>query len=60
MSLIRELELTGQLSGPLKIDAAGERNPYRSHRPIRDFEVDGGNDCFFNNNYYSVVRLGQE
>ncbi len=44
----------------VRVDAGAERNPYRSHRPIRDFEFNDNNDCFFNNNYYSVVRLRQE
>ena len=45
-----------EVQGQLREDVSGQRNPFRSHRPIRDFECDGGNDVFYSNNYYSVVR----
>ena len=31
-------------------------NPFRSYRPVRDFEYENDRDVFYSNQYYSVVR----
>ena len=31
-------------------------NPYRSNRPIRDFEFDNNCDTFYSNQFMTVVR----
>ncbi len=56
LALIRDLNNKVDLC----VDASCERNPYRSHRPIRDFEFNENDDCFFNNNFFSVVRRKKE
>ena len=33
-----------------------EENKMRSHRPIRDWEMDEENDVFYSNQFLSVVR----
>ncbi len=53
---LKDLKLIKEACEELLVDVAAERNPFRSQRPIRDFEFDGGNDVFYSNNYYSVVR----
>ena len=40
----------------LKIEARHIENPFRSHRPHRDFEYDNDCDVFYSNQYLSVVR----
>ncbi len=40
----------------LQINVAKAQNPFRSHRPVRDFECDNDCDVFFCNSFYSVVR----
>ena len=40
----------------LKTDARQVRNPFRSYRPVRDFEFDNDSDVFYSNQYCSVVR----
>ena len=40
----------------LKTDARQLHNPFRSYRPVRDFEFDNDCDVFYNNQYFSVVR----
>ena len=40
----------------LQVDAQQVVNPFRSHRPIRDFEFDNDCDVFYANQYLSVVR----
>ena len=37
-------------------DVSQVRNPFRSHRPVRDFEFDNDCDVFYSNQYLSVVR----
>ena len=52
--------LLSAVDGGVDVVAGRERNPFRSQRPIRDFEFDRNEDCFFSNNYYSIVKLKQE
>lgn len=37
-----------------------EENPMRSHRPIRDWELDQDKDVFYSNQFLNVVRLQSE
>ena len=51
---IKDLNLIKNVKTDLKILSKAEPNPFRSHRPFRDFEgVDG--DIFYSHNYYSIV-----
>jgi len=54
---IKDLSLILSLGKKLKVDCAAQINPYRSQRPIRDFVAEDGIEVFYNNNFYSVVRL---
>ena len=49
-----------ELAHKLKFYASGVKNPFRSHRPVRDFECDDNRDIFFANQYLTVVRRVQE
>ena len=40
----------------LKTNARQLHNPFRSYRPVRDFEFDNDCDVFYSNQYFSVVR----
>jgi len=40
----------------LKVDVQREENPFRSLRPIRDWELENDQDVFYNNQFFSVVR----
>lgn len=42
-------------NGELKTQVGKELNPFRSFRPIRDFEYDNDSDVFYYNQYFSVV-----
>lgn len=59
----RDLELVQKASSsaqqPLKVEVAKMRNPFRSFRPVRDFEYDNDCDVFYSNQYFSVVRASQ-
>jgi len=40
----------------LKVDAQREENPFRSLRPIRDWELEDDQDVFYNNQFFSLIR----
>lgn len=40
----------------LSFDTSCQENPFRSFRPIRDYEFSENRDVFYNNQYYSVAR----
>jgi hypothetical protein len=52
---IKDLDLIQKGSDNLETLVAAQRNPFRSHRPIRDFEYDNDCDVFYSNNFYSIV-----
>lgn len=52
----KDLKLIQGTEEDLKIVAERTRNPFRSHRPIRDFECDNNKDVFYNNQYFSLVK----
>ena len=43
----------------LSFDKTKVANPFRSHRPVRDFEFDNNCDVFYSNQYLTVVRRSQ-
>jgi len=47
-------------SGDLDILVNCQENEMRSHRPIRDWELDNDNDVFYSNQFVSVVRSSSE
>jgi len=54
---LRDYELIRKSSEhDLMIDACQVRNPFRSYRPVRDFEFDNDCDVFYSNQYLSIVR----
>ena len=40
----------------VKVEIEMQLNPYRSNRPIRDFEFDNNCDTFYSNQFMTVVR----
>ena len=40
----------------VKIEVEMAQNPFRSNRPIRDFEFDNNCDTFYSNQFLTVVR----
>lgn len=57
---VKDLELVKKHCDNLEILEAAQRNPFRSHRPIRDFEYDNDCDVFYSNNYLSLVQRRKE
>ena len=51
---VKDLDLIQKCPG-LEILTSLLRNPFRSHRPIRDFEFDDDCDVFYSNNFYSIA-----
>lgn len=52
----KDMALIEATSNNLKVEACCEANPFRSHRPVRDFEYDSDKDVFYSNQYLSVVK----
>ena len=52
---LKDLELVKNSRENLEVLVSGQRNPFRSHRPIRDYECDDDCDVFYSNNYFSLV-----
>ena len=50
------LEANKEVGRNLKVEVGAKENPFRGHRPFRDFEFCQNRDVFFHNQYYSVVR----
>jgi len=40
----------------VNFETIAAKNPYRSHRPVRDFELDNNCDVFYSNQYLTVAR----
>ena len=55
---LKDLECIKQACADQNLEflIAAQKNPYRSSRPIRDFEFDNDCDTFYNNQFYSLVR----
>lgn len=53
----KDLKLISEANaGKLKVEVGAQENPFRGHRPFRDFEFCQNRDVFFHNQYYSVVK----
>ena len=52
--LARLLEHCGH---EVEVVVSCRENVMRSHRPIRDWEMDGDNDLFYSNQFLNVVKL---
>ena len=52
---LKDLELVKKSRDNLEVLVSGQRNPFRSHRPIRDYECDDDCDVFYSNNYFSLM-----
>jgi hypothetical protein len=51
----KDLGLIQKSCPNIQILKSAAKNPFRSHRPIRDFEYDNDCDVFYSNNFFSVV-----
>jgi hypothetical protein len=51
----KDLDLIRKSCDAIRVLRSAQKNPFRSHRPIRDFEFDNDCDVFYSNNYFSVV-----
>jgi len=48
--------LDDEVVSKVDFDVEGALNPFRSHRPVRDFELDNQRDVFYANQFIAVAR----
>lgn len=54
----KNLEVLRKVNPSVKVDLENVNNPFRSLRPVRDFEFLNDYDVFYSNQFCSVVRVG--